>query len=76
MSYEEIFDKVFESYAAKDSWSLSSITHGEYSWQKAREGYGADEPCNVEMEVEDIRKDAERIKIRRLLLNGISKFKR
>lgn len=73
--YKMIFDKVFDSYAAKDSWSLSSITHGEYSWQKAREGYAIDEQCNVAIDIEDIRKDAERIKIRRLLLSKISNFK-
>ena len=36
--YLPIFDKVFEQYAAKDAWTLSSITNGEKSWIKAREG--------------------------------------
>lgn len=70
--YESIFDKVFDSYAAKESWSLSSITHGEISWRKARKGYAADEQCHVALEVDDIRMDADRIKLRRLLLKGLS----
>lgn len=66
--YDFIFDKVFEAYAAKESWSLSSLTHGEISWQKARQGYTSDEQCHVAIDVEDIRMDAERIKFRRLVL--------
>lgn len=31
---EPIVDTVFEQYAEKDSWSLSRLTHGEYSWKK------------------------------------------
>lgn len=30
---EPIVDTVFEQYAEKDSWSLSRLTHGEYSWK-------------------------------------------
>lgn len=70
--YESIFDKVFDSYAAKESWSLSSITHGEISWRKARKGYAVDEQCHVALDVDDIRMDADRIKLRRLLLKGLS----
>lgn len=69
--YKPIFDKVFSAYATKDSWSLSAITHGEYAWQKARIGYGAEDACNVDIETEDIFRDAERIKQRRYLLHKI-----
>lgn len=70
--YETVFDKVFEQYAPKDSWSLSSLTHGESSWQKAREGIAPDKNCDVLMDIEDIRRDAQYIKLRRFLL---SKFR-
>lgn len=63
---ESIFDKVFDTYAAKTSWSLSTLTQGEYSWQKARERH-TDSEC-PEIELEDIKTDAQRIKYRRKLL--------
>ena len=63
--FKSIMDKVFEEYADKDSWSLSRLTHGEISWKNSRrgisDGINSDYPINVE----DIRKDAERIKMRR-----------
>lgn len=73
--HEAIFDKVFTAYASKDSWSLSSITHGEYSWQKARKEYAADAQCDVDIETDDIFKDAERIKTRRWLLSKMPDLK-
>lgn len=63
---EPIFDKVFDTYAAKSSWSLSTLTHGEYSWQKAHERH-TDSEC-PEIELEDVKTDAQRIKYRRKLL--------
>lgn len=67
--YKKVFDKVFSSYAPKDSWSLSTLSHGEYSWRKAREGYDPDSACRAKIRVEDIRIDAQRIKQRRIMLN-------
>lgn len=57
---------VFETYTQKDSWSLSSITHGEYSWQKARQKVTI-ENQHALIITDDIREDAERIKIRRFI---------
>lgn len=73
--YRTIFDKVFSTYAGKSSWSLSTLSHGEYSWRKARQGYSPDDPCKVKMRIDDIRVDAERIKQRRSMrkLLGIEK---
>lgn len=70
--YKNVFDKIFEVYAIKDSWSLSTLTHGEYSWKKARGIVDGVDSHIRHIVVEDIRKDAERIKIRRFLLNKIS----
>lgn len=64
--YKAVFDKVFETYAPKDSWSLSSITHGEYAWQEARRKITS-EKQHVLINTNDIQTDAERVKIRRLL---------
>lgn len=70
--YKDIFDMVFETYAGKDSWSLSSITHGEYYWEKARTGIPENENCDRRIITNDIRKDADRIRIRRLLYKKLT----
>ena len=67
--YKSVFDKIFEQYAPKDAWSLSSISHGEFSWQKAREGVPAGENSDALLDLEDIRKDAHHIKMRRYYLS-------
>ena len=72
--YQGVFDKVFEQYAPKQSWSLSTLSHGEYSWKKAREGYSPYDTCDVDIDLSDIRKDAERINIRRFLLAQYKDF--
>lgn len=69
--YQESLDYVFRNYAKKDSWTLSILTHGESSWQNARKGYASDAHCDVLLNLDDIRKDAERIKIRRFYFNEI-----
>ena len=66
--YQPVFDKVFQQYASKDSWSLSTITHGEYSWQNARKGVADAENSSAKIQIDDIRKDAERIRLRRFIL--------
>lgn len=70
--YKSVFDMVFSTYAQKDSWSLSSITHGEYSWGQARKGIHEDENCDKLIDTDDIRKDAERVKIRRFLYKKLN----
>lgn len=62
-----VFESVFKRYAGKTSWSLSTLTHGEYSWQNARKGLSSDTNGYNMISVDDIRKDAERIKLRRIL---------
>lgn len=76
--YRHLFDKVFDTYAVKSSWSLSSLTHGEYSWQKARIGCSPYDACDTEIKTEDIRVDARRVKNRRAMLRmfGIQTAKR
>ncbi len=69
--YQSSFDYVFVNYAVKDSWTLSMLTHGESSWQKAREGYGQDAHCDVLIKTDDIKSDAERIKLRRFYFNEL-----
>ncbi len=71
--YKSVFDNVFETFALKDAWSLSTLTHGEYSWKNARRNYGKEDACSIEIETSDIKKDAIRIRNRRFLLKRISK---
>ena len=72
--YKCVFDSVFDTYAPKDSWSLSSITHGEYAWRQARQKVDADGKGHELMQTDDIRKDAERVKQRRFLYNKVVPF--
>jgi len=67
----ESLNFVFLNYAHKDSWTLSILTHGESSWQKARVGYGQDDHCDELLDLNDIRKDAERMKMRRFYFDEI-----
>lgn len=65
-----IMDRIFHDYAHKDSWSLSRLSHGELSWKNSRKGVEADSNSDVAMELDDIRKDAQRIRNRREILNA------
>lgn len=67
----KILDKVFNSYADKDSWSLSRLTHGELSWKNSRIGIPPNANGDQPMNNEDIQKDAERIRNRRKMLAEI-----
>ena len=66
--YQPIFDKVFELYAPKDAWSLSILSHGEISWQRARQGIPSDQNSSRKLSTSDIQEDAARIRLRRYLL--------
>lgn len=68
---KKIMDKVFEEYASKDSWSLSRLTHGEISWKNSRKNILDGENGDNPMKLEDIVKDAERIKQRRIGLANL-----
>lgn len=72
IAYTSVFDKVFSQYAHKDPWSLSRLSHGETSWINARKGLGPVDHCENELSIDDIRKDAERIKLRRLMIGYMS----
>lgn len=72
--YKSVFDTVFDTYASKDTWSLSSITHGEYAWQQARRKIRPDELSHELILTDDIRKDAERVKLRRFIYNKVIPF--
>lgn len=62
-----ILNKVFDSYAKKESWSLSRLTQDETSWKNSM----LPENTNHLISLEDIRIDAERIKYRREMLKKL-----
>lgn len=72
--YKSVFNSVFAIYAPKDSWSLSSITHGEYAWRQAWQKANIEGKGNELIQTDDIRKDAERVKQRRFLYNKVVPF--
>lgn len=66
-----VIDRVFKDYAKKDSWSLSRLTHGELSWINSRLNISSEKNSDNPMLINDIQKDAERIKARRALLEHL-----
>lgn len=71
--YAEVLNFVFAEYAPKRSSVLSNLTHCEYSWTHAREGYGKYEDSDVPMLMEDIRRDADYFRQRRIMLRFLEK---
>lgn len=71
--YIPIFNKVFSQYARKDSWSLSRLSHGEFSWKNARKGLSENDTCDKTIEIADIMVDANRIKLRRYFLSHLQR---
>lgn len=71
----EVFDFVFLNYAPKDAWSLSYLSHAEFSWKNARRDLLPEQNGNEPLKLEDIRKDADRIAMRRYLLDKINSAK-
>lgn len=65
--YQKVFDTVFEVYAPQKAWSLSILSHGELSWQIARGDTPSDMNSSVRLKVEDIAKDADRVRLRRYI---------
>lgn len=69
--HSSIFNRIFEDYARKDSWSLSRLTHGELSWKNSRIGISEDANSDNPMNTQDIGVDAERVKGRREMLKKL-----
>lgn len=63
--YILVLEDTLRRYAAMDSWTLSNISHGETSWQKAKDKEVGSSP--VEIETSDIEYDAKVIKYRRFM---------
>lgn len=71
--YAEVFDFIFKQYAPKDAWSLSRLSHEESSWKSARYGLNEDENGTTPLSLENIRRDAAIAKIRRIIIDKMTK---
>ena len=63
---KRVVDDVLDAYSAKNSWSLSRLTHAEFSWCRARRAPNSGGGERV-MPVGDMRHDAMRIRARRMM---------
>lgn len=68
---KRVIEDTLKRYGGKDPWSLSRLSHGEYSWQKSREGVSEYQNSSNDMLLDDIRIDAKRVKERREILSNI-----
>lgn len=57
---KKLLKNVLERYGSLSSWKLSSLSHEEFSWKKARTGLKADDDGNVKLLLEAMRVDATR----------------
>ena len=57
-----IVKNVIYSYGEYASWKLSKLSHQEISWKNARVGLNQNENGNTVLSIEDIRKDAEKVR--------------
>ena len=57
-----IVKNIVLQYGIYTSWKLSELSHNEISWKKSRIGISDHEQGNNILKLEDIRKDAEKIR--------------
>lgn len=67
-STRKLLKKVLDRYGSLSSWKLSSLSHEEFSWKKARTGLAADEDGNVALSLDAMRVDATKELVAR---NGV-----
>lgn len=70
---KKIIDAVYKQYSNKNSWSLSNLTHNEYSWKQSRKGLSEYDNGDVAIDSNDIRKDALLQKMQRMLNSSTEK---
>jgi len=67
---QEMIEDNFRDYAAKESWSLSRLTHCEESWKQARRNPATGGGDRL-MTIDSIRRDAARMRERRRRLEAL-----
>ncbi len=61
-STKYIVNNVILEYGIYSSWKLSEISHEEVSWKNSRKGLSAQDHGNNELLLDDIRKDASKVR--------------
>ncbi len=56
----DLLKSVLERYGSLSSWKLSSLSHEEFSWKKARRGLEAADDGDVELSLDAMKVDATR----------------
>ena len=56
----ELLKSVLERYGSLSSWKLSSLSHEEFSWKKARKGLEAADDGDVKLSLDAMKVDATR----------------
>ena len=57
-----IINNVIFEYGALASWKLSELSHKEISWINSRSGLSPDDNGNSKLKLDDIKKDARRVR--------------
>jgi uncharacterized phage-associated protein len=52
---EPFLHEIIEEYGPLDEYDLSSMTYREAPWMTAHQGYDIGDPCNVELDEEEMR---------------------
>lgn len=60
-----LLQEVLDRYGSLSSWKLSSLSHEEFSWKKARAGLEAGEDGDVELSLDAMKVDATKEKVAR-----------
>ena len=55
-----LLQSVMKRYGSLSSWKLSSLSHEEFSWKKARKGLESSDDGDVEVLLDAMRVDATR----------------
>lgn len=54
----KLLETVMKRYGSLSSWKLSSLSHEEFSWKKARKGLKASDDGNVKLSLDAMKVDA------------------
>lgn len=57
-----IINNIVEEYGAMAAWKLSDLSHKEKSWLNSREGLSEGENGDIELKLEDIKLDSEKVR--------------
>ena len=57
---DELLGNVLDRYGTLSSWKLSSLSHEEFSWKKARKGLESADDGDAELSLDAMRVDATR----------------